>query len=83
MKKSDKIIANQVITILEESQYHDLHEHIYDEIKGLKKAIDLNFVLGNSLHDLYLVLCNESDYIDIDGGCKKAKLILEKWLKKE
>ena len=59
-------IVNEVIQILETSDYIDPAEHLYDGLKQIKKSVN-----DNTLHD-FLWALQSSTVIDIDGKVKQC-----------
>jgi hypothetical protein len=78
---SERHIIKTVLDILENADYHDINEDIYDEVKVIKsKKNNGDFItVIDNLNDLCNVLQGDS-YIDNDGKCKEAMVILEEWL---
>lgn len=71
-------IANKVIEIIDNSDYIDLYEDIYDELKFLKKNLRENKSVKNNLYDLHLVLSSNT-YVDCDGKILEALEILNNY----
>ena len=82
MNDDEKVIAEKILAILDDTDYHDLEGAVYSEIKFLKVKMMRNESIEAQLQDLLYVLNEKERYVDVDGGCELARALLEEYFKK-
>lgn len=79
--KNIKQLAKKINKILENANYHDLYENIYDDTKQWRWDHQIDDMseqeLNIRLKDFLVTLENDSDYIDNDGKLKEIQKLLQ------
>lgn len=71
--------ANEILRLLDDINYVDLYENIYDEVKYINSlSKEDNYLLHHALHDLLMVLEDDSNYSSEDNSFDEIIQVLKR-----